>query len=264
MTLNERNCLSYWFPKLQTAGLPVPKTEIVRWPGDIVDMMSILDGIGPKRWAEFLVNLEQAANRVGTYPIFLRTGQTSGKHDWENRCFVQSAADLPTHVGSLVMWSHECDFIGLPHDVWAVREMLPVDPIYALVRYGKMPITQEVRCFISGGQVKCWHDYWPEGAIFEGLNLPTGGTWTREKAEASGRIIAGGIAKMIATAADMGDWMPLAEKVAAVFADDGAWSVDLLKTRRGYFITDMADARVSYHLEGCEVAKEFVDPRGRL
>ncbi len=44
---------------------------------------------------------------------------------------------------------------------------------------------------------------------------------------------------------------PLATRVAAVFRDDGAWSVDVLATRRGWVVTDMAEAGISYHWPEC-------------
>lgn len=33
-----------------------------------------------------------------------------------------------------------------------------------------------------------------------------------------------------------------------------AWSVDVLETRRGWFVTDMAEAARSFHWPGCEHA----------
>ena len=38
----------------------------------------------------------------------------------------------------------------------------------------------------------------------------------------------------------------------------GRWSVDVLETERGWFITDMAQAHVSHHWEGCPVNEERI------
>ena len=38
---------------------------------------------------------------------------------------------------------------------------------------------------------------------------------------------------------------------AAGKAVGGEWSVDILETRRGWYITDMAEAYKSWHWEGC-------------
>ena len=35
----DRNCLSYWFPKLQTVGVPVPRTEIVQTKSDLTPLL---------------------------------------------------------------------------------------------------------------------------------------------------------------------------------------------------------------------------------
>ena len=43
--------------------------------------------------------------------------------------------------------------------------------------------------------------------------------------------------------------MEIAETASRVCG--GSWSVDLLQTERGWFLTDMAEARSSYHWEDC-------------
>ena len=52
---------------------------------------------------------------------------------------------------------------------------------------------------------------------------------------------------------DYQDLMALKDIVSrAGVACGGAWSVDLLETERGWFLTDMAEAHKSFHWEGCE------------
>jgi hypothetical protein len=236
-----RNCLSFWFPKLQAAGLPVPRTEIV-FTG--VDLVPLCDGQTPDGWEEFVALLRTAADTIGPPPWFLRTGQGSGKHNWRNTCFVRDAAELRFHVTALVEWSHIVDFLGLPHNVWCVREMLPVDPVAVLPAYGDMPLVKEVRAFVEGGRVVCDHPYWPARAVLEGFGLRGRETLTPDEQ------------KRVLDAIDQitivpETWRPLAERVAEVFAGDGSWSVDLLATRNGWFVTDMAAAARSFHWDGC-------------
>jgi len=244
MTGNARCCLSYWFPKLLEAGIPVPRTVIYR---TTTDLTPLCDGKEPERWDEFLRLLGAAADSLGSWPIFLRTGQGSGKHQWKDTCFVPNREALANHIASLVEWSHMVDFFGLPHDVWCAREMLPVSPVVTLPMYGDMPLVTEVRVFVQGGRIACSHDYWPLGAIKEGLPRT---------------IDAHKIAKQLSNAAATSVEQRLAaheiaRKVAAVFADDGAWSVDLLLTDRGWYVTDMATAGESYHEPSCPNAKGF-------
>ncbi len=50
--------------------------------------------------------------------------------------------------------------------------------------------------------------------------------------------------------------LSLARRVADLFNGDGAWSVDLLPTERGWFITDMAIMERSFHWPDCPYAKK--------
>jgi hypothetical protein len=247
----DRNCLSYWFPRLQAAGVPVPRTEIVR---TTCDLTLLLDGQVPEGWGAFLADLAVAIGRLTdnaspTPSLFLRTGQGSGKHDWKRTCYLDLAARdaIAAHVAALVEWSHLVDFFGLAHDVWCIREMLPVQPVVVLPRYGDMPLVKEVRCFVRGGRVVCSHSYWPLGAIRDGL----------DPAEAHLAATYAGLLDCDPT--DYYAWSELAQKVATTFADDGAWSVDLLSTRRGWVVTDMAEAHRSYHAPECAHAKAFIN-----
>lgn len=237
----DRNCLSYWFPRLVAAGVPVPRTEVVRWPGGVWNLAMLLDGHTPHGLGPFLDELRAAALRISPVgPWFLRTGQGSGKHDWSRCCHLTDLANLADHVGNLVSWSHLVDVLGLRHDVWAVREMLPTRPVAVLPRYAGFPLVPEVRAFVRGGRVACHHDYWPAGAVQDGL--PAG----------TDAITAGAVAAAASVRGPaLDDALRLAGVVARAFDADGAWSVDLLPTDRGWFVTDMAEAARSFHMPGC-------------
>lgn len=157
------DCLSYWFPKLLAASVPVPRTEIVRTETPLVEL---LDGREPDGFKALLDRLHAAALAVGGYPVFLRTGHGSGKHDWPQTCHVPARADLRRHVANLVAWGHLVDLLGLPTAVWAVREYVALDA--GFTAFGGLPVARERRYFIAGGQVLCHHPYWPADAIREG------------------------------------------------------------------------------------------------
>jgi len=250
------NCLSYWFPKLEAAGVPVPRTKIVRMPKEAVgSVWAALDGKDgtPEETAAmqaFMAELRAAAQEFDL-PLFLRTGHGSGKHDWKNTCFVTDLDMLPTHVSRLVEWSEMVDMMGLPWDVWAVREFLPVAPVAVLPAYANMPVNREFRFFVRDGKVVCGHNYWPIEAIREGLG-PAGG----HEAGADER------ATMIYAAlcrtepmSEIADAARIAGQVAT--AIPGAWSVDVLETQRGWYVTDMAEARKSFHWPGCQHQGDF-------
>lgn len=239
----DRNCLSYWFPKLIEARLPVPKTFIARRHADCC-LEQILDGIEPIGWKAFLDQLASSVKAMGT-PCFLRTGQTSGKHQWAETCYLKSVDDLESHVIKLVEFSAMADFMGLSTNVWCVRELLPTRPICTLPDYGGMPLVKEFRAFVEAGVVRCVHDYWPSGAIEQGFRRHH-----VDPVELKAILKAADQSKAMGHPQNAPAYM-MARDVAHAFRNDGAWSVDVLSTERGYFVTDMAEAHRSFHWQGC-------------
>lgn len=236
MNDNGINCLSHWFPKIEAAGLPVPNTKIVRTGADLIHL---LDGREPAGWDEFITGLHRAVDDIGA-PCFLRTGQGSGKHQWQDTCYLRNAQRLKRHVAALVEWSECVQLIGLPYNVWAVREMLPTQPVTALLCYGNMRLCREFRCFVDDGVVRCVHPYWPRESILQGMiETPVFFDELYDSlSELSGpeelrvRQLAGSAGKAVG----------------------GSWSVDILHTSKGWYVTDMANAEQSFHWEGCEKA----------
>ena len=221
------NCLSYWFPLIESL-VPVPRTEIVRSG----DLSALFDNEIPDGWCEFLAEMNTARGKIGG-DCFLRTGQGSGKHDWAKTCYLPETANIADHVAALVDWSVLVDFMGLPFDVWCVREMLPTSPIGACPRYRGMPVCREFRFFAEAGQVKCFHPYWPLGALQDGG-------------------LAGGFSEgWYEEFCRLEDKEP--QRMAEIVSNavPGAWSIDVLETKRGWFVTDMAVAERSFHWPGC-------------
>lgn len=237
----DKNSLSYWFPRIGDAKLPVPLTRIVRVPTASIqkDLFRPLDGKefeGPaKIWLEVL---KLAAEEIG-FPCFLRTGHTSGKHDWDRTCYVASAKDLASHVLALIEFSETCDVFGLPWIVWAVRELLPTKPVATV--YRGMPLCREFRCFVEDGKLICMHPYWPAAAIEQGL--PEGETLSKQSHDLLHN----------ATVSEVDEIKELAKRAGK--ACGGRWSVDILDTERGWFVTDMALMDQSSHWPGCPHGK---------
>jgi len=241
LVFEDRNCLSWWFPKLLEAGLPVPKTRIVRIPTVSVyqDLCRPLDGKdfeGPAlRW---LAVLQLAAEEIG-YPCFLRTGLTSAKHEWRDTCHLPNAESLAKHVLTLIEYSECASLFGLDWNVWAVRELLPTRPVATV--YQGMPLCREFRCFVDGDELLCRHSYWPQDVIAAGMEgadpddfveliNSLDETTSRERAEIENLARAAGK------------------------ACGGRWSVDILDTARGWYVTDMAEMDRSWHWPGCKNA----------
>ena len=227
MNTEERNCLSYWFPLIRDAGLPVPRTEVFRTS---CQLLELLDGNTPLGCEEFDEGLLAIADKIG-YPCFLRTGHTSNKHDWRRTCYVERPKDLNQHVFNLVEFSACQD---LSTDVWVVRELIPTTPAFHAFR--GMPIVREFRVFTKAGESVCIHPYWPPGSIRE----PSIDQWRSRLDRMSGIDEKASIR------------LGLLAVVAEGATDFNDWSVDFLQDAKGdWWLTDMAKASRSYHWPDC-------------
>lgn len=217
-------CISYWLPRIDDAGLPIPQTVLVTTDCQLVDG---LDGVTPDGFDEFIRELEAAARHVmwSSGMFFLRTGQTSDKHQWKNTCFA-SILDLPVRVGRLVEFSECADFLGLPTNVWACRRLLEVEPVAVLPGFADMPLVREWRLFASEKEVTHVQPYWPLGAVLQG-----GGT-QQMHTDLYPEPVPPALAEMA---------------VKAAKACGGEWSVDFLEDNDGrWWLTDMAPAACSF------------------
>jgi hypothetical protein len=234
--MSDRTALSYWFPRIAAADLPVPRTKIVEiTSAALEDIFAAFDGkdgpdgsIGLKRFAQ---TIRREASEFGA-PFFLRTDHTSAKHSWKRSCFVGDPEKVESHIIAIVEYCECASIIGLPYERWAIREFLPIQPLTVCPSYGDMPVCREFRVFVDGPKVLCHHPYWPREALIRGgANESVYENLCRED--------------------DIGRVLSLASRAGE--ACGGAWSVDVLETARGLFVTDMAEAHKSFHWEGCEV-----------
>lgn len=262
----EVNCISHWFPKLQAAGVPVPRTELVHTDEDL-DLNFLLEGETPDGWDEFIAELKAAVERIGGPQVFLRTGQTSGKHEWSRTCFLEvGKGSIEHHVGALVEWSALVDMLGLPTNVWAVREFLPTTPIITCPAYHGFPVCREFRAFVQDGKVQCVHPYWPRKSLEEGFpnkpirceKKPNEDTFLA--LEDSERDLPADFDQMYERLCDLGtedriQVFALARKAGAALG--GYWSVDLLETQRGWYVTDCATGKESFHWPECGNATKW-------
>jgi hypothetical protein len=233
----DKTALSFWFPKIAAAGVPVPRTKIITMSKEAqASIWKWFDG-EPGNGAEkpFLAELAAAATEMG-FPCFLRTDHTSNKHSWQETCFLTSADNIAQHVYNLAEFSEICDMIGIPWTTWVVREFLPTIPLGVCPNYGNMPICREFRYFVDDGKIRCVHPYWPDYALEQGgVDLAT----FDYKALCAGQV----------PGLDC-----LAEEAGK--AVGGSWSIDILETRNGWYVTDMAEAHKSFHWDGCPMATD--------
>ena len=235
MERRPQNDLASWYPLLLATGAPTPRTIIVRARHDLERLLdggpdaTYADGILDDHRA-FVARMTKAAEVFG-FPCFLRTGHGADKHSYRRTCRLECADNIESHVMALVEWSACASLVSLPTATWAVREWLDLDA--AFTAFDGLPIATEVRAFIGGGAMRCWHGYWPVTAL-------TGRT------EISDPAWRAHLARARRTAErEQKEWRPMVETIAAAF---GSWSVDLCRTRKGvWYVTDMARAEDSYH-----------------
>ncbi len=239
----DKTSMTYWFPKLDGAGLPVPQTKSIAMPLELQrSILMVLYGEKPEidpRTHPFFEKLKGLVREVGT-PCFLRTAMTSAKHSWDKSCFVVDEDRVIGNVYKIAEFSEIADICGLAYDTWFVRDLLPSIKFGVCPRYNNMPVAREFRCFVEGGSVRCIHPYWPLSALRDG-------GWEGSRSEYT---------KLCRPGKDIDTIRYLAQKVSA--AIEGVWSVDLLQTETGWYVTDMAEAHKSFHWKGCEIAATHV------
>lgn len=230
------NCITFWYPMLKQIRMRVPKTFILYTD---VEFIRWFDGEKPDGVDEFIEDLTRAIERMGM-PCFLRTGQTSAKHDWKSTCYIDSLDNLDRHVFNIVEQSELSSLIGLSCNVWAVRELIPTTPLFHAFS-GNMPITREFRVFIYNGGVECIHPYWPKEAF---LNHADDKIW-KPHIKKLQQLMKKDRTEITKMAKYIAEYIP------------GYWSVDFLQDSDGeWWVTDMALGRMSWHWPGCKKAKK--------
>jgi hypothetical protein len=239
--MTDKTSMTYWLPKLLAAGLPVPKTIMVQMSEDECrDVWRVLDGQKMTEASRPFFECLKAATDAMGYPCFLRTSHTSAKHDWERTCFLRDPSKLQSHVARIIEYGECSSLIGLPHEWWAAREYLPVTPLTFCHGWSNMPVCREFRVFVRDDKVQCHHPYWPMNALLQGGALAPEVAYVR-----------------LVECQDEAGLLALASKAGA--ACGGFWSVDIMETARGWYITDMAEGEKSFHWESCQYAAKALD-----
>lgn len=227
--------LLIWYPKVKDL-LPGPKTIIVELTREEVDsLIGMLDGVPPS--TRLVDRLDAAAREIG-YPLFLRSDQGSGKHDWENTCYVPTEKALLRHIVRLVEWHQMAGIMGLSFQALVFREFLDLDAPF--LAFNGMPVARERRYFVRDGTVECKHPYWPPKSLVAYRGTPAlPADWEQQIADLN-------------TMDD--EEVQILTQMAETFGgqNPGYWSVDFARTRDGrWVLIDAARGEVSYHWEGC-------------
>jgi len=237
----KESSLLVWYPRIK--GLPIPQVQ------------TEIAGTGHKPLYDFMVNekpipenvyekMYQAMERIGKYPMFMRTDQSSAKHSWKDTCFLTSKDKL-NHNLSFLIENHEMQNMAgeLGYEAVVFREFLDLESYFTTDFYGDFPVNKEVRCFIRDGSFVSMHNYWFDDAVKQGHPHDTKWRAKLKKLNTIGK----------------GDKMMIKAHLNLVsprFQD--YWSVDFAKGKNGiWYLIDMARGEVSYHPEN--VIEKFDD-----
>lgn len=227
--INQLNDITFWYPILKRIRMRTPQTKLFYVDEEAI--ADIMDGKVSASLRELASEISKVRDGFGG-TAFLRTGQTSNKHEWEKTCFLTKKSDVIDHLGNLILFS---GFVDLPFNTFAVREMIDTAPL-TVAFDGDMPIAREVRVFAKEGEFICAHPYWPSEA-FDGQNVS-------EEQLAS-----------LHEMPDLEDLKKMAIYVSKSFRN--AWSMDFLQDKSGgWWLTDMALMNTSYHWPDCEFNHE--------
>lgn len=244
------NSLAFWFPILKQISeaehglINLPKTIILdvnKFDKNCVPALKKafwseeLEENDKKSLGSFLATLRVFAKGIG-YPLFVRSGMTSYKHEWLESCYVPDEQSLPVHVNNISEHSQMADMQGgWPINVWVMRELIPTKPIFTA--FNGFPVTREFRIFFRDGKVECVHPYWPK----ESLDGHTEDKEWESKLEIMNTL----------SPEDERELTRLSEIIAEKF--EGWWSLDWLQAANGqWYAIDMAMGENSYHFPGCK------------
>jgi hypothetical protein len=227
-----RNSALRWFPAIEAAGLPVPRTLMV--PYNHYDILPIFDGEASAEFIRLQSEVEAAALKVGV-PAFLRTDLSSAKHSGpEAYCITDAAACGEQLYTTLEDAEIKFFMQRAGPEAMMVREFLLLDAPFTAFR--GLPIAREWRIFADETHVICKHPYWPADALEDHISVEG---WREQLSEMHIWPKCEGLMTMAVTAAKA--------------CGGKAWSVDFACDVAGkWWLIDMATMADSYHWPRCE------------
>ena len=228
----DKNSMLYWYPKIKDLDIPQPKTIIIKVNPKVA--FDVIDGKGTYPEVDKFI---EAIKLLGL-PVFIRTDQMSGKHEWNQTCYfdapVPSHSSLLGHIYHLVEATMGCDVIGRPINAFCFREYIPMDSKYTAF-WGDMPVNPERRYFVENGKALCHHVYWTKDSIIN----PSAKNWEELSEEMNTQ-----------TSYEIDLLTAYAIMVSTEF--EGFWSVDFCRAKDGrWILIDMAVGENSWHSKDC-------------
>ena len=231
----DKTSMLYWYPKIKNLKIPQPKTIIYELTKG--ELLALYNESVPKKLIEKIKPLISELE----YPIFARTDYASGKHGWNETCFIKCEDDLSQNIYHIITMNLCADILGLPFEALIFREYISLVAGFKAF-YGNMPVAKERRYFINNGKIQCHHPYWPKDAI----ESPDHENWIKildeQNSESKVEI-------------------ELLSNYALMISEvlEGYWSVDFaFGQNRKWYLIDMAEGQKSFHWLECEHCPEIM------
>jgi hypothetical protein len=252
--VNDPASMFYWWPKVKNLNILVPRTELFYTGPDFYwnaldEMVGNKDNIKDMcdklfhAYREFVRDPISVKDRL---PIFMRGDLTSGKHNWEKTCYVNTIdkQKFLTHVFNIVA---EHGLIDEMLHGFAFRQFIQSKSSFVAFR-GRLPIKKEYRAFYDGKSqsVSCIHQYWPEDAIERGTSskeLPP--NWRQLLKDLYMEDDLPALYEHLIETS-----MFIGEAISTKECPD--WSLDFMWGINGWYFIDCAPANRSWHPEDCE------------
>lgn len=164
MAIANPNCMSYWYPRIlvmrgSKEEVLMPETDMFAFDADALGKHWERGTLADTDIVEFFM---QYCGQGET--AFLRNGHTSGKHDWENACYLPgdiTKEELARHIHNIFEFS-------LMHSIgrsnyWAIRKYI-LPELIATSASG-MPLAAEYRFFVRNGEIVHSQPYWCPGNV---------------------------------------------------------------------------------------------------
>lgn len=161
------NNFSFWFPKIENCGIPVPKSVIIQLPDDIIQSLFLEREGDDDRITDFVRNTVLPAIPEDWHPVFIKNGCFSNKFDFRYCCIQPTLHRLVTSIEQINMDALCMDTDGESELV--IREFLtPYHydddelgiKMYSI--YNGMPLRPEIRVFYDFDRKKSLYavNYW--------------------------------------------------------------------------------------------------------
>lgn len=247
------NSLFTWYPLIKNLGIPTPRTVMIpmrKHFGDSNEALSYGRPSTDPEMRRLVDEAQKAAHELGGYPVFLRSNESSNKHDWIDSCYITDDEGVEPGIKNIYEFTLMVMF-GLDFRGVAMREFLRLRSVFKA--FSGMPIAREFRFYIRKGKVLCWHPYWPPASI----QRATVDDWLPRLKRISGMNDR--------EEALLRDFCILvAEAVRGVNPPADYWSIDFCETTRSkWYLTDMARGEDSYHWATCPNIKYSDHPDTR-